>query len=359
MTQPATAATTAYSPRHLIRLAIATFKVTIGLVFYGCTRRTPAFAYQSMIRLFVLTGGRSNDLLSRLIGIIRRPYRLQGARGVLGALREDQLQRLVDRLRVRGYHKFDVKLPSELCDKLLNFALTQPCTPRARDSDQQPTCAQPVVYDRKNPGAIVYDFSPGDLINYVDIQRLMGDESIIALAQEYLGSKPVLDTVNMWWMTAYTNQPDSNAAQLYHFDMDHARWIKFFVYLTDVTPESGPHCFVAGSHRRDGIPAHLLSKGYTRLSDAEVSATFPPSDLLEITGPRGTILAVDTRGLHKGKPIVQGERLIFEMEFSNSLFGAFSPGRGEITNLHERGFSRFVKQHRRIYQRWIGPSTPL
>lgn len=359
MTQLATTATDEYSLRRILRLAIASLKVAVGLLFYGVTRRTPSFAYQGMIRLFMLTGGRSNDVLSRLIASVRGRYQLHNAEGVLGKLREEDLKRLAGRLRDRGYHKFDAKLPADLCDKLLKFALTQPCTPRATDADGATKGTQPVVYDRKNVAAIIYDFFPGDLINNADVQRLMGDESIIALAEEYLGSKPVLDTVNMWWTTAYTNQPDSNAAQLYHFDMDHARWIKFFVYLTDVTTESGPHCFVAGSHCRGGIPGHLLRQGYARLSDEEVKASFPPSDVIEITGPRGTILAVDTRGLHKGKPVLQGERLIFELEFSNSLFGVVLPGRGQLLRLHEPAFSRFVATHRRIYQRWIGAATPL
>ena len=32
-------------------------------------------------------------------------------------------------------------------------------------------------------------------------------------------------------------------------------------------------------------------------------------------------MAVDTRGLHKGLELIDGERLIFQIEFTNSLFG--------------------------------------
>ena len=74
----------------------------------------------------------------------------------------------------------------------------------------------------------------------------------------------------MWWSVAGNKQPDSAAAQLYHFDMDRIRWIKFFINLTDVTAENGPHCFIAGSQQTCGIPRHLLAKGYTRLSDEPV-----------------------------------------------------------------------------------------
>jgi hypothetical protein len=43
--------------------------------------------------------------------------------------------------------------------------------------------------------------------------------------------------------------------------------------------------------------------------------------LLEFHGPRGTIIAEDTRGFHKGKPIEGGDRLVLEFDFCDSLFG--------------------------------------
>ncbi len=44
-------------------------------------------------------------------------------------------------------------------------------------------------------------------------------------------------------------------------------------------------------------------------------------DIIEFSAPRGTILAEDTRGLHKGKHVETGDRLLLQLQFSNSLFG--------------------------------------
>ena len=44
-------------------------------------------------------------------------------------------------------------------------------------------------------------------------------------------------------------------------------------------------------------------------------------NVTELTGPAGTIMAVDTIGLHKGKTPTAGDRLALENEFSTSLFG--------------------------------------
>ena len=43
--------------------------------------------------------------------------------------------------------------------------------------------------------------------------------------------------------------------------------------------------------------------------------------LLRLQGVLGTIVAVDTRGFHKGKLPKNSDRLALEFEFSNSLFG--------------------------------------
>ena len=42
----------------------------------------------------------------------------------------------------------------------------------------------------------------------------------------------------------------------------------------------------------------------------------------ELTGPAGTVMAVDTADLHKGQPPVSGDRCVLQVEFATSLFGA-------------------------------------
>jgi hypothetical protein len=345
--------------RDALSVVTASLRLSAGLLAYSFSRRTPAFAYQSLIRLFTLTSGRSNDLLAKAIGLLRRRYPIDGFDGVLGFRNRAELDRVAMQIRERGHYVFDRQLPAELCERLYRFALAERCRPRATDSQAVASDVVAAMYPRATPAAIIYDFSPDDLINNVDVQVLMGDRSICALAEAYLGAKPVLDTVNMWWTTAYSSRPDATAAQLYHFDMDHVRWLKFFIYLTDMSPQTGPHCFVAGTHRSGAIPHRFLSQGYARLSDVEIAANFPAGDIMEFMGMRGTIIAEDTRGLHKGKPVLRDDRLMFELEFSNSLFGGVLPARGELVSVHTPEFARFVGKYRRIFSRWIGPRTPL
>ena len=313
---------------------------------------TPAYAYQSMIRLFCLTGGYSNDILSKIFA--RRPYQLTKPSGILGDMDDRRLAQVTDTLRDRGFYVFENRLAPDLIARLVEFALTQKCTIRPTDIDSKQGIGPRVtVYDRANPQGLIYDFDPEDLVNNPHIQALIADPSIFAVAQAYIGGSPVLDEINMWWSVAGNKQPDSAAAQLYHFDMDRLRWLKFFINLTDVTAENGPHCFIAGSQKSQGIPRQLLAKGYTRLSDEQVRKEFSADSFIEFLAPAGTILAEDTRGLHKGRPLIKGDRLMLEFEYSVSLFGATPLKESKFHRYHSKSIEDWVQNHRPVYQRWL------
>jgi len=44
-------------------------------------------------------------------------------------------------------------------------------------------------------------------------------------------------------------------------------------------------------------------------------------NMIEFLAPRGTVIAEDTRGLHKGRHVEEGDRLMLQLQFSNVLFG--------------------------------------
>lgn len=335
-----------------LKILVSSLRMAAGGLAFAATGRTPASAYQSMIRLFMLTGGRSNDLAARWLSTLHPPYPLPAAEGILGSLPPARLGSLVSQLERDGYAVFERALPADVCDRLTEFALGEPAHVRPSDADAGAPSIQ-AVYSRSKPLGIVYDFPPQALIHHPDVQKLIGDASILALAQGYIGAKPVLDEVNMWWSTSLGQKPDSAAAQYWHFDMDRLRWLKFFIYLTDVTEKSGPHCFVRGSQRTGGIPARLLDRGYVRLPDEDVAACYPREDFVEFVAPRGTVIVEDTRGLHKGRRVEAGDRLMLEFEFSGSLFGATPVFGGRLTKFHSTEFDSFVRRHSRTFKRWL------
>ena len=336
--------------RRSVRIALDLGILAAALAVFAFTKTTPAWATESMVRLFCFSGGRSNDIMARFLSKLHPPMTITAPDGVLPPLKGGESDKIAAALREKGCFVYEQRVPESICDRLLQFALSHPAVVRLQDGEMRQKVD--AVYDPSNPRGIRYDFKEEDLINHPDIQALMADPAIIAVAQTYLGTEPVADVVTMWWHTAFSDQPDAEAAQFYHFDMDRIKWVKFFIYLTDVSSESGPHYFVTGSHRTGGIPYDLLSKGYVRLLDEEVEAHFPPENFVEFLGPRGTIIAEDTRGLHKWQHVRRGHRLMLQIQFSSSRFGPPYP-RVSFEAIKDHHLAEMATTHPRIYAAYV------
>jgi Phytanoyl-CoA dioxygenase (PhyH) len=328
----------------LLKIPVYLVKLFIGIFIFYKRGITPAYAYQSLITLYCSTNGYSNDFLAWIIKLYRPVYKFSNITGVLGDLNAEDLEKIADNLNRDGYYIFENLLPPEICDKLKTFALQSESIPSPfQDVDKT------VIYDRQNPIATTYRFQEQDLVNQPDIKKLISDLSFIAIAQAYLQSQPILDIVTMWWSTAFSRVACSESAQLYHFDMDRIKWIKFFIYLTDVNTYNGPHCYIKGTHKSRSKPRKLLEYGYDRITDTEIEKLYPPEKRIEITGKKGLIIAGDTKCFHKGKELQMGDRLVLELEFSNSLFGGAFEIKSSLLDLES---NKFFKNYRRLYSKF-------
>lgn len=294
-------------------------EVKKGYADYVRTGLTTERSYLLMRELYRMTGGWSHDFLTGQIRRKSSPYPLpKDPNGILGQITPAILAPILAKLRTDGFVVFDQHLPEATLTAITDFALTASC----RNRPMRPELPETTVYDRKSPKSELYQFEERTLIDEPVFQTLLADPSTLAVAQAYLGAPPTISSIESWWSTAYSKVASNQAAQLYHFDLDWgSRWLKFFIYVNQVGPDNGPHCYVRGSHLRSPRTKKLLNLGDRRLTDEEVRAVFPPEDIVEITGPSGTTVAVDTRGFHKGKPIASGDRLIVQLEYASSLFG--------------------------------------
>jgi hypothetical protein len=305
----------------------------------------------SLRELYWRTNGRFNDLAAFMLGLGSRPSRVDAGPGMLGAMDEHELSKVVGDLRTRGYHVFARRLSDEVCEDLLAFAKTTVSRPLVTGGDgQSSSLGDPMVFEGTNPCHVAYYFDAQKLMESPAVQNLVSEPLFLRVAQEYLGCEPINDLVAMWWSTSASKQPSSGAAQLYHFDMDWIKFVKFFVYLTDVTDQTGPHCYVAGSHRRK--PQSLLRDG--RFRDEELEEHYASVDFIELTGPKGTVFVADTRGFHKGKPVKSGNRLMFQIEFAISLFGQNYPPI-EVTDAFSLEFVNVIEAHPHIYSKFQRP----
>lgn len=323
-----------------------------GWLQYLTVGRNNNKAHRSLVHFFCITGGGFNDWCSAFISSMHVPLKLDAKTGVLGDMSMGRGESALSQLNSKGYVVFERALSDEVCNELMHFALSTPAIVRPMDGEVKSIEPKLDLYQEGKSKAVRYDYSSEVLLANPSVQALLADRSILALAEMYLDARPRADVLSMWWHTNFHGRPDSEAAQYYHFDLDRLKWLKVFIYLTDVGPNDGPHSFIEGSHGRGGIPQHILNKGYVRLTDEEVLAEYGAAKEITFSAPKGTIIVEDTRGLHKGNAVSGNARLILQLQFSNSLFGGvYAKSRFPAERTPELEVR--IRQVRDVYQAYL------
>jgi len=318
-----------------------------GAAVLNVKGETPWSSIQALVNLFIVSGGRTNDFMARVVASFHPPYALPQTSGVLGNLTQRDLARIQNKLEIDGYCVFENCLSPDFCERILQKTLTVDCLILGDEESARSSQQAYGRYNRQAPTAAKYLLTTDDTTDIQEIQELMSDASLIAVAQNYLRSKPIFSGISLWWSPAIKDVPDREAAQEFHWDMDRIRWIRYFIYLTDVDHNSGPHCFIKGTHRTGAIPPELLHLGYTRHTDEKILARYGQDTYREFVGPRGTIIAEDSRGFHKGLLPLTRDRLLLAFELSNTTFGANK--RHRIRNIRIPQFGEFAKRYPRVY----------
>jgi hypothetical protein len=214
-----------------------------------------------------------------------------------------------------------LNLPRSAVDAFLDFAANNPVwANRDRELGFQP--------DRLSTAqaALGRNILLGQYFNvrrdFSVAQRLADDPVLRWIAARYLGTMPRLIGVNLWWSYPVVSSAEerNDAAQMFHYDLDDFKFIKFFFYLTNVDEHSGPHVVIKGTHRRKTFTSTLDRLKVRRYTDQEIAAIYPKDRILPIVGPAGTGFAEDTLAIHKGRSPAN-PRLTFHVQFALHDFG--------------------------------------
>jgi len=316
-------------------------------------------AHRSLIFWHSLTNGYFTDWLSYTQKRSIQDFPSESLSTMFSDESSNERSKIVHDIRVHGYHVLRERIDAKLCDAMISVIARTPATVRGRDAD----IGNPknIRYCFENPPqGVIYDCSFADLMQAEIFQSLASEPLFLSVAADYLGTIPKLDPSGAWWTVASKDRDDS-LAQDYHFDMDTIRWLKVFVYLSDVDPQHGPHCFMEGTHRSGTIPFALRGKGYSRLTDEEVFTHLPRRNEIKFHGAKGTVIFEDTRGLHKGQPVLEGSRLMLQLQFSNVLFkqseqqvlmNKHKPSREDIVPVSSN-FKQVLQQYPEIFRRYL------
>jgi len=340
--------------KFIARFFLNLMRIYNGFRVFKKTGQTPIKSYYAMISLFCQTKGYSSDVLNHMIAQKNPPRNFGEDSGIL--IRKDlpSIQEIANKIKEDGYFVVPNAIPKKLADYLYKFGNSEEAKIRPLDlASFVKKDWKKAVFNAKKPEAVRYDFEMEKLINDSQIQSLLTDKSLINVAQSYLGCLPRIDVIAMWWHTNFSKESNDIAATAWHYDMDRIKWLKFFFYLTDVGSDNGAHCFVKGTHKTGAIPRNLLRKGdYVRFTDEEVEAVYPKEDIIEYQAPRGTLVIEDTRGLHKGKAVIADPRLIFQIQFSDLLFGANYP-KVKFTEYASDSVRGFINQNDDVYNQYL------
>jgi hypothetical protein len=165
-----------------------------------------------------------------------------------------------------------------------------------------------VPLDRVAPDVTIADYSLATVLSCPLIMTLINDPEILSLAGAYLGCCPTLSSVGLRW--SFPSKSEAADVQRFHRDPDDWRFVKLFVYLTDVDENSGPHIYVQGSHRSD---MRMRARPY---DISYIEQKYGCDSTRMMLGRKGTAFMADTMGIHMGKPPTARPRLMLIAQYS-------------------------------------------
>lgn len=203
-------------------------------------------------------------------------------------------------LAQEGYVFLDPLIATPAIDDVLAYLSDQRC----RDP-YRPHLGSFRAPEEVPPETHVSHYSNEVIIDAPHLLGIANHPRVLAIVEKVLGARPTIGGLRLWWSTpSRSSEPEH--AEKFHRDVDDLRFLKLFVYLTDVDEDSGPHMFAAGSHRKDALTR------IRRYEDAEVAAAVGAQSIMRFTGPAGTSFIENTYGLHRGLPPRSKARLVFQ-----------------------------------------------
>lgn len=287
-------------------------------------------------KLYSYTDGRSNDLLFRILESKRKEADLRLGWDAVSlvsdaGILDPSIEGAVRTLKQDGLVLLPLRLKKETVKNLYEMALScrlETMTYGPNASDQIPGTNKTIAIaekgtrdgiDLSQPHYSVYTVPRSLLVENQNVQSLLCDPYLLAVATRYLGVFPVITKPEMWWDTEFL--PAGLRPRPFHVDSGCLRWLKVGVNLTDTTLESPHFVYVRGSHNPNKGTRALTRRLSTRmnLSDKEVTDVCPDK-IVHITAPAGSITLTDTRGIHKGELSMRGHRLILYFGLEGSAF---------------------------------------
>ena len=293
-------------------------RIILGIYLSSRTGLTPAESQLSQLYLYIKTNGLLQELLIEadpncIIQLLHSRDLTNSFIRTPGS----SVEQLFSILSTNGY----LVLPDALNDALIRDLrdISHACSLWTVNYADGNTSSEPLFPSQSWPNNAVRLLAELPL-DSPPILQLAEDPKLNYIVARYLDGKYYLRYAGISISRPGSKYSVAEAAQQFHFDIDSNKWLKIFVYLTDVDDSNGPHTAVYRTHKPGSKSPELLKRGYARISDIDIHQ-YHPEFITRITGDAGTIIIGDTRCFHKGTPVIDGLREMLVLQFSNSRFG--------------------------------------
>jgi len=149
------------------------------------------------------------------------------------------------------------------------------------------------------------------------IDKIFRNKKLVEIVKNYLGVYPKLDSTQIFWSIPYYDKfgkpkEPPNKEFGFHYDIDGFKFLKFFIYLTDVTDQNcGQHSFIIKKNEKT-----FKEKIFRRIDDRFAFEQYN-SRIKNIFGNKGTAFLEDTSYYHKGNfPLKERGMLAFTYNLS-------------------------------------------
>lgn len=323
-----------------------------GYLYFLLSKKNLKNINISFVNVYCLTKGLSNLILNYLIitnyklkKFLSLKFFFERKKNLNTSKEHLNIQKIVSEISKTGYSIFPEYIKKENINDVLKIIDYAKCS---YILDNKIIKSDTILDVPKE--ATIIDVEESELLKEKVIQDLVHNPFFYETAKNYFNSTPIFVNVGLR-ISKISENPGVKEAQLYHFDLDRPKWLKFFIYLNDVVnKDHGPHSYIEKSHKVFSKPYKILIKRYQRISDEEIFKFYNPNYEKVILGKAGTLAIGDTLAFHKGHNPKTKIRKVLAIEFSNSLFGSYFKNydipkkdfKSSISNFEDKFYSKFI-----------------
>ena len=280
--------------------------------YYYIRRNPKLFIMRKISRIELL-----RDLISWLYQITGKSYEIQSIDR--SNIQPIDIDGVVAAIHKNGYCP-GIELSPDLVQKFLDYAETASCLGDRDPNLQFRLADKPAVEASLGKQFMVCSYPTQDC---AAVKQLIDDPTLLAIASKFLGAKPICIGSELLWSfpAPSTLKEQTHQAQVFHYDLDDYRSIKFFFYINAVDISSGPHVCISGTHRHKTLLHQLLGQRCAAIPDQQLIAQYGTQNVITFCGDAGFGFAEDPCCFHKASPPAKNVRLLLQVQYSINHYG--------------------------------------